>query len=117
MDIKFIKKIEIDDKTKHLTNIDKKMYGKQTPYIQIKNMLGNTFNTLIPHATCTNIAYRLKTKCYAKTGSTDYDSYIVGFNEDILVGVWAGHLDNQKLTNTNTKKIPKEIFIDYINMI
>ena len=116
MDIKFIKKIEIDNKTKHITKINKKMYGKQTPYIQIKNMLGSTFNTLIPHATCSNIAYRLKTKCYAKTGSTDYDSYIVGFNEDVLVGVWAGHLDNQKLTNTNIKKIPKEIFIDYINM-
>ena len=78
-------------------------------------MLASTFDTSIPHSTCSNITYRLKTKCYAKTGSTDFDSYIIGFNDDILIGAWVGYLDNQPLNDINIKKIPKEIFIEYIN--
>ena len=91
------------------------MYGNKEPYIQIKNMLAYTFDTSIDYSTCSNIGYRLKTKCYAKTGSTDYDSYIIGFNEDLLVACWVGYLDNTPLTDTSIKKIPKEMFIDYIN--
>ena len=112
---KFIKSITINNKIVHKTTITKKMYGKQLPYIQIKNMLASTFDTSIPHSTCSNITYRLKTKCYAKTGSTDFDSYIIGFNDDILEGAWVGYLDNQPLNDINIKKIPKEIFIEYIN--
>ena len=91
------------------------MYGDKHPYIQIKDLLKEPFNTSIPYSTCSNITYRLKTKCYAKTGSTDYDSYIIGFNDDILVGCWSGFLDNSLLNDAYAKKIPKEMFIQYIN--
>ena len=78
-------------------------------------MLASTFNTSIKHSTCSNITYRLNTKCYAKTGTTDYDAYMIGFNDDILVGAWVGYLDNQPLIDNSIKKIPKEIFIECIN--
>ena len=78
-------------------------------------MLASTFNTSIPHSTCSNITYRLKTKCYAKTGTTDYDAYIIGFNDDLLIASWVGYLDNTLLTDNYIKKIPKEMFIEYIN--
>lgn len=115
MNIKFIKQITINNHILYRTTINKKMYGKQSPYIDIKNMLTSPFNTTIKHSTCSNITYRLNSKCYAKTGSTDYDSYIIGFNDDILIGAWVGYLDNQPLNDYNNKKIPKEIFIEYIN--
>ena len=117
MNPKYIKSITINNKTVHKTHINKKMYGNKQPYIDIKNMLASTFNTSIKHSTCSNITYRLNTKCYAKTGTTDYDAYMIGFNDDILVGAWVGYLDNQPLINNSIKKIPKEIFIEYVNSI
>lgn len=84
---------------------------------EIKNMLANTFNIQIPHSTGNSIAHLLNSKCYGKSGLTDYDSYMIGFNEDNLVSVWCGDINNLKLENSEYKRLPKELFYKMINCL
>ncbi|MDE6407730.1 MAG: hypothetical protein K2K50_03905, partial [Anaeroplasmataceae bacterium] len=92
-----------------------KKYGEEKYFKTIKNLMSSVFDTSIPHATASSISSQLKTKCYGKSGLTDYDSYMMGFNDDILIGVWAGYLDNQLLEDSITKRLPKEIFVKLLN--
>ena len=53
--------------------------------------------------TCLSIRPKL-TKTYAlKSGSTDTDSLIVGYNKDYTLGVWVGYDDNRNLESGDTK--------------
>ncbi len=77
--------------------------------------MSSIFDSSIPHSTAASIASKLPTKCYGKSGLTDFDSYMMGFSDDILIGVWSGYLDNQPLEDITSKRIPKEIFLKLIN--
>lgn len=48
------------------------------------------------YPTCINIADRLSKKYALKSGSTDFDSWAIGYNKKILVGVWNGYDKNKK---------------------
>lgn len=84
---------------------------------KIKELLYAPFDLSIITSTCNSITNKLNTKCYGKSGLTDYDSYMVGFNEDNLVAVWSGDINNRKLINPQTKKLPKELFYKMINAL
>lgn len=45
---------------------------------------------------CINIAPSLTKKYAIKTGTTDTDNLIFGFNKDAVLGIWAGYDDNKK---------------------
>ncbi len=67
-----------------------------------KNMVDYT----VP--TCLSIAPFLSKTYAIKTGTTDTDHLIFGFNKDIALGVWSGYDDNRKtesMDSTNTKTI------------
>ena len=53
----------------------------------------------------------------AKTGLTDYDSYIVGFTPLYTVGIWTGNIDNSILTDITSKSIPKTFFYEIMNYL
>ena len=56
----------------------------------------------------------LRTKKYAiKTGTTDNDHWVVGFNPDALLMVWTGTDDNKSETS-GYSKITKTIWADAI---
>ena len=59
------------------------------------------------------ISNMVKHKYAAKSGSTDYDNWIVGYNSDIVLGVWCGYDDNKYVDNAKTKFI-KYIWADII---
>jgi penicillin-binding protein 2D len=44
-----------------------------------------------------NIAPKLSKKYAIKTGSTEFDTWIIGYNKDIILGVWNGYDKNQPL--------------------
>lgn len=57
--------------------------------------------------TALNIASKFTNKYAIKTGSTDTDFWIVGYNKDALVMTWMGYDDNKPVfskVRTNTKK-------------
>ncbi len=112
---RFIEQIDTGDTTIYKAFVDKQELGIKKYFQQIKQLMNGLFSPSIPHATASSIGSLLKTTCYGKSGLTDYDSYMIGFNEDILIGVWAGYLDNQKLENSKIKRLPKEIFLTLMN--
>ncbi|MDE6656646.1 MAG: penicillin-binding protein, partial [Anaeroplasmataceae bacterium] len=115
LEFKYIESVSRDNQVIYVRSYNHKKYGEEKYFKEIKNLMSSVFDTSIPHSTASSISHRLKTKCYGKSGLTDYDSYMMGFNEDILIGVWAGHLDNQLLEDSTTKRLPKDIFAELLN--
>ena len=72
--------------------------NKSTVYI-LNELLANSYaKELIDYnyPTCINIAPKL-TKTYAvKTGTTNTDHLIFGYNKDVILGMWVGYDDNKE---------------------
>lgn len=51
----------------------------------------------------------------AKSGSSDWDSLIAGYNPAYCVVLWSGYDENKKLVSNNERKIPKDIFREIFN--
>ena len=87
--------------------------NKSIVYI-IDQLLNNCYNSnLIDYSypTCINIAGKLKHKYGIKTGTTDTDSLVFGFNKDLVMGIWSGYDDNSN-TPSNTGTMIKNIWAD-----
>lgn len=65
------------------------------------------------YPTCISIASRINHDYAIKTGTTDTDSLVFGFNPKILMGVWSGYDDNSIIMN-NVGSETKNIFIDTV---
>lgn len=59
------------------------------------------------------IANKLTKKYAIKTGTTDYDHLIFGYNNDVVLGVWSGYDDNREITWDDTYN-NKQIWADTI---
>ena len=110
----FIASITLDD-IKYTQTPKMEIIGNKTHFIQIKELMNGLFDPNIKHSTASNIGSLLNKQCYGKSGLTDYDSYMIGFNDEILVAVWSGYIDNKPLLDSNLKRLPKEIFLKQIN--
>lgn len=79
----------------------------------VNDMLTSTYDINMidyTYPTCISIS-NLITKRYAlKTGSTDYDSWTIGYNQDLLVGVWNGY-DLTKTLEKSDSKYSKKIWV------
>ena len=65
--------------------------------------------------TGSRIASLLSNDFAAKSGSTDTDNLIVGFNPDICIGIWTGYDDNRTITSRNETSFGKSIWARTIN--
>jgi len=61
--------------------------------------------------TCYNISPKMTKKYAIKSGTTDTDNLIFGYNKDLLVGLWTGYDDNKNVNNTDSSNI-KNTWID-----
>lgn len=89
--------------------------NKSTLYV-LNEMLSNCYSSNFidyTYPTCINIAAKVKNKFAVKTGSTDTDNLVFGYNKDILMGIWTGYDDNQ-LTDTTDGNNIKNIWIDTV---
>ena len=88
-----------------------------TNYLYILNeMMSNSYNPdFITYNSPTAMSIRDKlTKKYAiKSGSTDNDYWLIGYNPDLLVMVWSGNDDNKEVS-ASYSKITKNIWADTI---
>ncbi len=86
-------------------------------YVYILNeLLSNSYNkNLIDfnYPTCISIAPKITKKYAIKTGTTDTDHLIFGYNKDILIGGWIGYDDNRK-TESSDGTILKNIWVEAI---
>lgn len=61
------------------------------------------------------IAKDFNFKLAGKSGLTDYDAYMIGFNPLYTVGVWSGYMKEQELTDQTSLKYPKLLFSHLFN--
>lgn len=89
--------------------------NKSYSYI-LSEMLANTYDASLKSytsPTCASIKPKLTKKYAVKSGTTDYDLWTVGYNPDVVVGVWTGYDDNRKLSSKEYK-YSKNIWADVI---
>ena len=89
--------------------------NKSIVYV-LNSMLNNCYSSDMidyNYPTCINIASKLTKKYAIKTGTTNTDNLIFGYNNDLLVGVWMGY-DNNKETDSEDSRNVKNIWADTI---
>ncbi len=57
------------------------------------------------YPTCYDLTGKLNHKYSIKTGSTDTDNLVFGYNSNIVLGIWAGYDDNKKTSGQEGKQI------------
>lgn len=65
------------------------------------------------YPTCYDIANKLTKKYSVKTGTTDTDHLIFGYNKDVVVGIWSGYDDN-RISETGEGKQIKYMWADIV---
>ena len=100
-------------------NESEDVLNKSINYI-VSDMLTNCYSKEFVDYTspsCMVIAPKI-TKTYAvKTGTTNTDHLIFGYNKDLIVGIWSGYDDNRKTEvkdGTNSKNIWVEAIENYL---
>lgn len=99
---------------KHKEKKDKVLNESYT-YI-LSELLSNTYDSSLKSytsPTCASIAPKLTKKYAVKSGTTDYDLWTVGYNPNVVVGVWTGYDNNKKLSKKEYK-YSKNIWADTI---
>lgn len=82
----------------------------------LSELLSNTYDRNLKSytsPTCSSVAAKLTKKYAVKSGTTDYDLWTVGYNPNIVVGVWTGYDNNDKIKKTQYK-LSKNIWADTI---
>lgn len=112
-DLYFIEKIEDIDGNVLYEHEDKNRLVINPNYTYILNemMTSTTNDAYVDYTTPTalNIASILTHKYALKTGSTNTDYWIVGYNPDRLMMMWMGY-DNNKEVNGNVRNNAKKIW-------
>lgn len=65
------------------------------------------------YPTCIGIASKLSRKYAIKSGTTDTDSWVIGYNKDLIVANWMGY-DKGKSTNNKDSAKNKNIWADTV---
>ena len=76
----------------------------------LNNMLSLTYDyDMVDYAYPTNISIRalLSNKYAIKSGSTDTDNWVIGFNKNAVMSIWVGYDDNTNLIDNDYKYIKK----------
>lgn len=63
------------------------------------------------YPTCYGISTKMTKKYAIKTGTTDTDNLIFGYNKDLLVGMWTGYDNNKNVDGTDSTNI-KNAWVD-----
>lgn len=63
------------------------------------------------------LGYEPYTTVSAKSGSSDWDSLIVGYNPQMTLALWNGYDENKALTTTDERKICRTIFKEVFNAV
>ena len=104
------------DKNKFIYRHEKKeekVLNSDYTYI-LSELLSNCYDSnLIDYSqpTCLSIKPKITKKYAIKTGSTNTDSLIVGYNKDYTLGVWSGY-DNNKYLEKKDNTISRNIWVD-----
>lgn len=89
----------------------------ETTCLILNQLLTSTFDeNCVSYTSPTMLKYKREQLFAAKSGTSDFDSIVVGYNPNIVCASWVGFDDNQPLESYNDRKIAKEIWFDTTNV-
>ena len=106
------KVIDSNGKTLYEINNNKELVLNSSLVYILNNLLTATYDPDYidyNYPTAISLAPKLKHKYGIKSGTTDTDSWYIGFNKDILTAVWVGYDDNRDIS-TEAVKYSKNIW-------
>ena len=89
------------------------IFNKSTVYI-LNELLTSTYAkefTDYNVPTCLSIAPKMSHKYAVKSGTTNTDNLIFGYNKELLVGLWTGYDDNRNVDSSDSTNI-KNMWVD-----
>lgn len=102
-----IEKIEdMDGNVLYECNHDKELVLNPSLVFILNNMLTCTYNTNFidyNYPTAVNLANKLTHTYAIKSGTTNTDNWYIGYNKDVVTGVWVGYDDNRNINSTEYK--------------
>lgn len=107
-----------DDKILYENKVIKKEISDSDDVYILNEAMTYLFDNRITYnirPTGVSISSLLKMKLAAKSGSTDTDNLFLGYNADIVIGIWSGYDDNKEITNVQDLSFGKYLFADIIN--
>lgn len=111
----FIKKVlDINGNVLYEYNEKKKsVLNKSTVYILNELLTSSYDSNLLDYntPTCLGIAAKMSKKYAIKTGTTDTDHLIFGYNKDTIMGIWMGYDDNRN-TEVKVGNSMKNLWVD-----
>lgn len=114
----FINQVKtMDDKIIYEEKINENTIADSTDCYLLNEAMTSVFDNKMTYnirPTCAAISSMLSNKYSAKSGSTDTDNWIFGYNQDITIGVWTGFDDNRKVENINDLRFGKYIWADCV---
>lgn len=112
----FINKVKtMDNKIVYESIKDENVIADPTDCYLLNEAMTSVFDNNMTYnirPTCATISSMLSNKYSAKSGSTDTDNWIFGFNQDLTIGIWTGYDDNRKIENINDLRFGKYIWAD-----
>ena len=108
--------VDMNGKVLYKFNEEKKLILNQSTTYIMNELLSNCYNNVFVdynYPTCINIASKVSNKYAIKTGTTDTDHLIFGYNPEIVLGIWSGY-DNNDDTYPEVSTNIKLAWIDTI---
>lgn len=111
----FIKKIEdINGNVLYEYNDKKDLILNPSIVFILNNLLTGCYNKNFidyTYPTCMSIGIKMSKKYAIKTGTTNTDHLIFGYNKDAILGIWLGYDDNSK-SDIKDGNIMKNIWVE-----
>lgn len=111
----FISKVtDMNGNTLYKHSSDKEnVLNKNTVYV-LNELLTTTYSKEFKNyntPTCLSILPKMTHKYALKTGTTNTDNLIFGYNKNLLVGMWSGYDDNKDVDNKDSSSL-KNAWVD-----
>lgn len=111
---------------KYISNDQQVLYEANRDYVQllsldncliISQLLQAPFNPKLQNECIpTMLGYQGNAKMSAKSGTSDWDSYVMSYNPDYTIGIWCGYDDNRLLTHDKLS-YSKKIYQHLVNTL
>ena len=94
----------------------KKALDKANSYVMTQMLTGVFDQKLNGYASVTgsSIIPKLSRPYAGKSGSTEYDSWMIGFTPQLTAGIWAGYDQSRKLETKYDKTTAKQIWAEFM---
>lgn len=83
----------------------------------LSNLLTGMFDIRLNghmEVTGASISHLLTNRFAGKSGTTETDSWMIGYSPSLVTGIWTGYDDNRKMNNMQEKKYAKEIWANFM---